>query len=480
MDEAGKRVQAVGEELATVDLGDRRLDYRAKRIAERLAASPSAGLPQVFLKPSELEGCYRLLGNPKVDPESLLKPHVQATVERASELGTVYVVHDSTEFRFGGQGRAGLGEVTKSGNGFWAHVALAISADGKRDPLGVLGVKTWIRDGSPTQTRLRKQGLSHAQVREVPTERSRWLEVVRAVESQVKQRASAIHLMDSEADNYELLWQLHDGGCRFVVRSGYERRLSEAGGVANTGEKLREFLARVEVCAEREVKISRRKKPVAHCCEERRRAPRPARIASLLISAETVVLRRPTSLASTGERSLPVNVVCVREKDPPADVTPIEWVLLTTEPIDTTEAALAVVEAYRTRWLIEEYFKALKTGCALQERQLETSKTILNAFAMYIPVAWALLRMRALSRLPDKAPIARVLTKAQIQILKKETGIPLRANSSAADAYAAVARLGGHIKNNGQPGWLVLARGYERLLLLETGFRIAKEERCDR
>jgi hypothetical protein len=479
MDEAGKRVQAVEEELACVDLGDRRLDFRARRVAKRLAASPSAGLPQVFLKSSDLEGCYRLLGNPKVDPESLLKPHVRATVERASELGTIYVVHDSTEFRFGGQGRAGLGEVTKSGNAFWAHIALAVSADGKRDPLGVLGVKTWIRDGSPTQTSLRKQGLSHAQVREVPTERSRWLEVVRAVESQVGQSASAIHLMDSEADNYELLWQLHDGGCRFVVRSGYERKLAEAGGVANTGEKLREFLARVEVCAESEVKVSRRKKPVANC-EERRRAPRPARIASLLISAETVVLHRPARAASTAERGLSVNVVSVRERNPPADLTPIEWVLLTTEPIETTEAVLAVVEAYRTRWLIEEYFKALKTGCALQQRQLETSKTILNAFALYIPVAWALLRMRALSRLPNKAPIARVLTKAQIQILKKETGIPLRANSSAADAYTAVARLGGHIKSNGQPGWQVLSRGYERLLLLETGFRIAKDKRCDR
>ncbi len=140
---------------------------------------------------------------------------------------------------------------------------------------------------------------------------------------------------------------------------------------------------------------------------------------------------------------------------------------MTTEPIDTEEQVLRIVDYYRARWLIEEYFRAIKSGCAFQQRQLETKKTILNALAFFVPVAWALLRMRTLSRSEEQHPIALVLTKSQIKILKKETGLPLRVNSSLLEGCLAVARLGGHIKNNGAPGWQVLGRGYDRLLTLE-------------
>jgi len=82
--------------------------------------------------------------------------------------------------------------------------------------------------------------------------------------------------------------------------------------------------------------------------------------------------------------------------------------------------------------------------------------------------------MRASSRSPIEAPIITVLTPIQITILKSESGIPLTKRSTAAEAYLAVARLGGHIENNGAPGWRVLGRGYHELLTLEVGYKIAK------
>jgi hypothetical protein len=150
---------------------------------------------------------------------------------------------------------------------------------------------------------------------------------------------------------------------------------------------------------------------------------------------------------------------------------PVDWTLFTSEPIETAEQILAIVDAYRGRWPIEEYFKAIKSGCVFEERQLESKATIVKALALFVPIAWVLLRMRAASRSPIKASIDTVLTPAQITVLKKETGLPLRKNSSAADGYLAVARLGGHIKNNGPPGWQVLGRGYAMLLLLAAGFK---------
>ncbi len=478
MDQAAGRVQTVESEISGIDLGDRRLEHRSIKFCRRIAAEPALGFPQAMVTPAELEGCYRLLGNDKVTPEAILAPHFRATVERASELGTVLAVYDSSEFRFNGEGRDGLGAVTKSGNAFWGHFCLAVSADGERDPLGVLGLKTWVRDGSPTPSSARKKGAKYSEVSELPSEQDRWFETAMEVEKLVGDSASVVHVMDSEADDFDLLLQLDNAQCRFIVRSGYDRALIDLVDGTQSGKKLRTFLGKAEVLTERAVKLARRVKPVGGSLDKRRQ-PRDTRTAALTFSARTAVIKRPSHAVEKSSAGLPINVVCVREKNPPTGVEPIDWFLLTTEPIDTDEQVLRIVDWYRARWLIEEYFRAIKSGCAFQKRQLETKKTILNALAFFVPVAWALLRMRTLSRSAKRHPIALVLSETQIKILRKETGLPLRLNSSLLEGCLAVARLGGHIKYNGAPGWEVLGRGYDRLLVLEGGYKIAESDRSD-
>src|SRR5450432_692827 len=479
MNDGAKRAEAVSDDVAGIDLGDRRLDFRARRIAERLATEPALGFPEALAKEADLEGFYRFLGNKKVTAAAILKPHSEATAGRAIEHGTVLAVHNTTEFRFGGEGREGLGEVTRAGNMFLAHFCLAVSADGNRDPLGVLAMKTWARDGSPTQSRLLKQGVSSATLRGMATEQDRWNETVESAEACVAGKASLIHIMDSESDDYALLCNLQAAERRFVLRLCNDRRLDAQATGSLPGEKAREFIARAEIRAERKVKLSRRKRAIAGG-RTKRVLPRKERMATLVFSATPIVFLRPQPALKTLPETLTVNVVSVRERDAPEDVEPVDWILLTSEPIDTEEDILKVVDFYRARWIIEEYFSALKTGCAFEQRQLESMSTLTKALALFAPVAWTLLRMRASSRSPVKASIATVLTPVQITILKKETKIPLRKNSTAADAYLAVARLGGHIKNNGAPGWRVLGRGYDRLLTLEAGYKIAKGETCDR
>jgi hypothetical protein len=85
------------------------------------------------------------------------------------------------------------------------------------------------------------------------------------------------------------------------------------------------------------------------------------------------------SAGGEGRGTLPaelqVNVVHVLEVGAPVGERPIEWLLLTNEPIASREQVAAVIEGYRTRWTIEEYFKALKTGCAFEQRKLESFRT---------------------------------------------------------------------------------------------------------
>jgi hypothetical protein len=170
-------------------------------------------------------------------------------------------------------------------------------------------------------------------------------------------------------------------------------------------------------------------------------------------------------------RSLSLNVIHVFEPRPPANEPVVEWFLLTNLPVDTPDGLAFAVDCYRARWTIEEYFKALKTGCQYERRQLESADSLLNALAILAPVAWRLLLLRHIARSDKKAAATAALTPKQFEVLRAVSKKPLRARATARDAMLAVAALGGHIKSNGDPGWLVLGRGMHDLLLLELGWR---------
>ena len=180
-------------------------------------------------------------------------------------------------------------------------------------------------------------------------------------------------------------------------------------------------------------------------------------------------LRRPSTQPKTLPETLSVNLVRVWEIEAPDQETPVEWVLLTTEPIQSAEQLLQVVDWYRARWVIEEYFKVIKTGCAYDSRQLETLEGLVNVLATFLPISWRLLLMRTQARIAPTAKATTVLSKAMVAVLRVFTRIKLPDQPTARDVLLAVAALGGHQKNNGDPGWITLARGYEKLRTLTEG-----------
>ena len=146
---------------------------------------------------------------------------------------------------------------------------------------------------------------------------------------------------------------------------------------------------------------------------------------------------------------------------------------MTTEPISTDPDIEFVVDSYRARWVIEEYFKALKTGCAYEARQLESYEALRRALSIFAVIAWRLLWMRFLAQNAPDTPATLVATAAELEFLVAQGRL---ADSSTVDDFLqAVARLGGHIKNNGPPGWQVLWRGYRKLNDLAAGFALAKK-----
>ncbi|MBI4510910.1 MAG: IS4 family transposase [Deltaproteobacteria bacterium] len=456
----------IADELAGAILRDRRLTNRLVKLATVVAENPGESFPKIMRTGAELESTYRFLSNDRVTHDDILEAHVQETVKRCSESRTVVVAHDSTEFAYSGHGRKDLGRLSMGEKvGFFGHFALASIPGETREPLGVLGFLHWTRDEKRVTERSEKR---HGNLNK---ESHKWWNLVDAVSKRAECPGSLVHVMDREADSYELLAQMVQAGHRFVIRLRHDRVLDEEGSTS----KLYDVLDRAKGVVVREVELGFRKRHRNRLARNSH-PPRRARMAKLEFAGTEVTLRASSYIRGDLPKSLRVNVIHVHEVEVPEGLDPVEWRLVTTEPIDTPERILEAVDYYRSRWVIEEFFKALKTGCSIERRQLESLHALLNAVALFVPIAWNMLRLRVLSRNSEETPATTVLTASQIQILRMapRTTKAMPTEPTAKDAMLAIAALGGHLARNGDPGWITIMRGYSSLLLMEAGWELAR------
>jgi IS4 transposase len=456
----------VSDEFLGVNLGDERRGKRLRQLVDALVVEPSRSFPEVLGDGAELEAAYRFLSNAEVTPEGVLSAHQRETAKRCRERKEVVVAHDTTDFAFKGTNRRGLGRLRGSQErGFLAHIALAVSADQWREPLGVLAQETWIRDKAKKNKAPREWRRQHED-----REPLRWARCVDAAEQLLP--GPVVHVMDREADLYDLLVKLVADERRFVIRSRHDRKLA-TNPVAHEPAML-DQLRRCPIRAHRVVQVGPRAR--APFPPARKIHPeRDARTANLGIRSIEVEIRRPRNVPLHYPARLRLNIVSVEEIRPPTGEAPISWSLWTTESIATVRDLERIVDLYRCRWRIEEYFKALKTGCAIERRQLETLHALLNALAVYLPIAWRVLRHRSLANTDGNRAAQAVLSTLQLRILRSKIGARLPVRPTVSDALMAIAAIGGHLRRNGEPGWQTLARGYERLLTLEEGALLAAE-----
>jgi hypothetical protein len=392
----------------------------------------------------------------------MLEPHHRQTFERIAQRREALAVHDTTELEFGGD-REGLGPLSSgSRRGFFLHTTLAVAADGSRQALGVLAEHTWTRNVTVPPKRNVRRLNGQASSKRPDRESRRWIEQVQRVEAEKAPGVSLIHVGDRETDAFEMFEAVQ--GLRYVLRANHNRRVFHEAEPLH----LRQACERASALVSFSVDVSARKA---------RKQPggakthpdREARTAKVTVRGLSVDLREPYVRHG---KLLPVHVVHACEVDVPPEVEPIEWLLYTSEPIDTADQLLRVLDLYRARWVIEEFFKALKSGCEVQSLQLESYEALRNAVSLHLPIAWQLLLLRSLGRVQPDAPADQVLTQTQLQVLRTLGRRPLPLSPTVRDAMIAVAVLGGYLvtKAKNPPGWITLGRGMQHLLNLELGW----------
>lgn len=458
------------EDLSRADLGDPRRVARAQAVVKRLAAKPDASLPDAMVSESELEGAYRLFSNGHVSFERLFDAHALGTAERARGSELVLAIHDTTMCTFRHADPKEVGYLPTGKPGFPLHLTLLVSTRDWHRPLGLTHAELLPRSTPP-----RRRGTKYKEARYVTATKSdseflRWHRGIDVTKTRLSGTgAGVIHIADRESDSYALMATCLLENHRFIFRARNNRNTLHDGALV----PVRDLIDGSAVRLEREVPLSRRlgaPSPATRATHP----PREGRMARLCFSQTKATFRRPNTVRAHMPKTIEVNAIHVFEQDAPEGQEPVDWLLYTTEPVDTTKQIEDVVDFYRCRWQIEELNKALKTGCVVQERRLESRDAITTMLALSLPIAVELLALRTLARADSTSPATMVLHAQELAALRHISHRPLPKNPTVQDALWCIAGLGGHIKNNGAAGWQVLQRGMEKFVTFAAGWCAAK------
>jgi Transposase DNA-binding/Transposase DDE domain len=462
---------------------DRRLAQRVRSFVGCAWRDPSASLPDMLQSVAQLEGAYRLLNNRRITSKVLHEPHRRRTAERARQVGRVVVVHDTTDVETPYADPCDVGYLSTGRTGYRAHVSLALAVEPNRSarPLGVLSVQADFQSQAPQPRGTKKKAPKRqAMVHSKDKAYLRWERGIQTSAESLEGCASVVHVADREADSYALFCgviQL-DHDFVFRIRNDRRARVDEDDVLPNGWSLLSEIASGMQGAFECMVPLSKRgAKGIV--VRAKTHPPREARCARLQYCAVPIELRRPHNLPAELPETLSLTMVRAWEPSPPNGEKPVEWLLLTTEPCQTAAEIMHVVELYRSRWMIEEFFKALKTGCSLEDRQFESKHALLNVLAMFLPIAVHLLWLRTCARDAPELPATEVFTTLQLTVLRHRSHRKLPENPTVLQALWVLAGIGGHIPNNGWPGWQVLGRAFVKFCDAVVVWQLATKQAAE-
>jgi hypothetical protein len=403
-----------------------------------------------------LKAAYRFFANDYLRAEAILASQLQSTTRRMQQVALVLAVQDTTYLDWTDHpATAGLGPLAApSHQGLLADTTLALTAE--RVPLGLLQQQVWARDPA-----LRREQ-DHKQRPIEDKESQKWLTSLDAVLA-ARTECPNTHFVsvgDREADVYDLFLLDRPAGVDLLIRAAQDRK------VDHPEKYLWAALATAPLAATVTIHIGAR-------------AGQPAREATLTIRWKQVTLRPPNSRTTEKLPTITVWAVWACETNPPPGVEAVEWLLLSTVPISNTAEALERLEWYACRWGIEVWHKVLKSGCRIEDRQLEVAERLIRCLTLYSVIAWRILYATMLARAVPNAPCTVLLDADEWQSLYcriDRVAVAPPKPPTLRQAVRWIAQLGGFLgrKRDGEPGVSVLWKGFQHLVDVTAMYRIMR------
>jgi hypothetical protein len=444
------------EEFGTVPFFDERLKQRLFTLAADFFAQPGELIPQVSNgSAAKTKAAYRFFKNSNVGMQTLLRPHIESTIERLRSYPVILAVQDTTTLSYTGHPPEGAGPINTSQNtavGLMLHDTMAFTPEGT--PLGLLNVQCWARDLRQAGKKYRRHQLPIEQKESI-----KWLVSYRAVAEAQKlcPDTTLISVGDREADLYELFQEaLQDPyGPKLLIRAERTRNRKVE------QEDLWQTMKAEPVAGWLNVAVARR-------------GSRPARTAKLQIRFAQVVLRPP---ARSKLEAVRIWAVYAREVGYSATVKePIDWMLLTTVKTESFEDTCERLTWYSRRWGIEVYHRTIKSGCRIEDRRLDDAHSLEACLAVDLVVAWRIYSLTMVGREKPEMPCDQILNEQEWRVLSAwATGQAAHTPPSAQQAMRWIGKIGGWLARGKEdnPGTTCMWRGLVRLANMVQGYILA-------
>jgi Transposase DNA-binding/Transposase DDE domain len=464
------------EEFGGAEFGDRRRTRRLVQLAAEVHSCPAGTVTRACYSSASREGAFRFLENAAVRSEKIRECVEGAAARRCAGFERVIVPVDGTSLRVTDvqetKGIGWVGSLSHGARGIHVMTAFAVTTQGA--PLGVVGQEMWVRNERSTRS---GQNRGHQPM--YGGETVHWLNGLERARHSLSEHAPNTvpwFQLDRGADCWQVLLYAQEAGALITIRANHDRKVdAELGTLWATveGEK--------KLCTRR---IQVAKKPAFQKRVWKKRElvkvripPHPARTAKVDIRACAVTLRVSSP---EGMRDVLINAVLVSEKGT-AGVHRVEWLLLTTHPIETLRDVLEVVRAYALRWRVEDFHRAWKRGvCRVEDTQLRSREAIYKWATLLASVATRAMKLaeraRASPDLPASAEFSKVELEAIVALRRPRAGADKE--PSLAQAVRWVAEIGGHTGPwNGPPGATTIGRGLHDVLVTARAFEYRDAKR---
>jgi hypothetical protein len=457
-------------EFSDVDFGDQRLTKRLVGLSLALSQNFSTSLSQVNKDWASQKASYRFFENQRVEEEEIIHAHREATLQRAQNHKRLIAIQDSTTFNFHkykhlitdlgliGQGRNAI-------YGLQMHATLLVSGQG--EALGLLDWDLW----APSV----KSGSKLRNNRPV----CRWFDHLENIgEAGEELKKEIIMVADREADITGLLVGAKRRGVHVVLRAKNNRRISSP-----CPDKLLYYLQRQPEQFRYHINVEKRHELLGNTTKKKRTIHQRREV-ELKVHYATVELNpahKKHGIGNATDEELTCSAVLVEEVHPSNKENSIQWVLISTLPVQNNDEARDIIEIYRKRWQIEEYFKTLKSGCQAEAVRLSSARKLSRYICLKSIIATEVYQLKEASRKRPQDSCDEILTSSQwkmlVLIIQQLDGKRLKVPKhppSMQQAANWIGRIGGHLgrKRDGPPGVTTLWRGYQELLHKAEGFQL--------